>query len=1078
MQSCHNILMQRSFLFPLYEIMSNNQLIICKFCKRSNFKSLRGLHQHLARNKFCADLHNHRAVIYQDKDSQFGSPKGCNLSNNLKDMELAMGALFDEDECAWNQIRGNSTNNNNLASADTATDDNVAAGLDDSFELLDGDSFDVATQDGSIMEEDGFAASSESLDQFKNYVAKAEDEFRELNKDEECAIRLLDLLRRKKATLDTYDAVMEWHFREAGLLEDYERLAQTKNYLSRKVLMKRLAIRHNRDTKLAKTMPVILTSSKTKVDVIYHDARDCVQALLTDPRFSDDDFLFFDNDPFAPPPEDLDYIADVNTSAAYIETYKKLITKPERQILVPILFYIDGAVTGQFGKLEVEALKMTLGIFNRKARDKEYAWKTLGYVSNFAKENSRGKKIFVESGHEASTHYLAELGDDEGEDNSAVDKVKKAEDYHCILAAILKSYVQLEAEGMQHDLRFRHKLHKNCELVFYLHCIKCDGDEAEKLTHSYRSRTKNVAQLCRYCLCPTDDTDNPLANYPFKTEAMIKKLVEQEDAEGLKAISQQMAPNAFHGLRFGLHNKRGVHGSCPTDMLHAILLGIFKYIRDCFFTQIGKSTPHAVEINSIAKLYGKLFKRQSDRDMPKTNFANGIQKGKIMAKEFSGVMLIIAAILRSTEGRRVLASTRKRNFREIWLVRDWILLVETMLQWEAFMKLDQMEKNHVERLKKKHRFLMYLLKKVGNRTEGMGMKFMKFHAIVHLAEDIFNLGVPNNVDTGANESHHKLTKIAAMLTQKDLVNFEKQVATRLEEFDILDLAMLELGGRKLWEYFECLNNDDMDASLDGDNMQWNSDNAQLEQDLAGPLEADLGEVLLNKDAQTPVFTGGASWVVWKAPDSDELCFNFPGSRMKNKHEVCMDTGALRFVFGLRELTEPYINSLEIRTEHKRNGTVFRAHPQYRQHGQWHDWVLVDWGPDGQYPAEIWGFVDLEELPPGVRVEYGGIWLKSGVYAIVESASYVEDADEIGLSDIFIPLIKEAAEIDHDGFVEKRKFYLADVEAFVEPIVVIPDVGSVPRCKYFQVKSRSEWAKDFIEWIKMPHYHDVIDVDED
>jgi len=237
-------------------------------------------------------------------------------------------------------------------------------------------------------------------------------------------------------------------------------------------------------------------------------------------------------------------------------------------------------------------------------------------------------------------------------------------------------------------------------------------------------------------------------------------------------------------------------------------------------------------------------------------------------------------------------------------------------------------------------------------------------------------------------------------------------------------------------------------------------------------------VLLNKVVHSPVFTGGASWVVWKEPDSDELCFNFPGSRMKNKAEVCMDTGALEFVFGLRELTEPHINSLVIRTEHKRNGTVFRAHPQYRQHGQWHDWVLVDWGPDGQCPAEIWGFVDLEDLPPGIHIEYGGIWLKSGVYAIVENASYVEDADEIGLSDIFIPLIKEAAAIDHDGFAEKRKFYLADVEAFVEPIVVIPDIGSVPRCKYFQVKSRSEWAKDFIEWIEMPHYHDEIDVDED
>jgi len=77
---------------------------------------------------------------------------------------------------------------------------------------------------------------------------------------------------------------------------------------------------------------------------------------------------------------------------------------------------------------------------------------------------------------------------------------------------------------------------------------------------------------------------------------------------------------------------------------------------------------------------------------------------------------------------------------------------------------------------------------------------------------------------------------------------------------------------------------------------------------------------------------------------------------------------------------------------------------------------------------------LEDLPPGIHIEYGGIWLKSGVHAIVENASYVEDADEIGPSDIFIPLIKEAAEIDHDGHAAKRKFHLADVEALWSPLL--------------------------------------------
>ena len=43
----------------------------------------------------------------------------------------------------------------------------------------------------------------------------------------------------------------------------------------------------------------------------------------------------------------------------------------------------------------------------------------------------------------------------------------------------------------------------------------------------------------------------------------------------------------------------------------------------------------------------------------------------------------------------------------------------------------------------------------------MGFRIMKFHAVTHLADDILMFGVPTNVDTGSNELHHKLTKVAA-----------------------------------------------------------------------------------------------------------------------------------------------------------------------------------------------------------------------------------------------------------------------------------------------------------------------------
>jgi len=53
-----------------------------------------------------------------------------------------------------------------------------------------------------------------------------------------------------------------------------------------------------------------------------------VQSLLTEPRAMPEHYLWFDDDPFAPPPPEQDYISDLNTGRSYRETHKKLITKP------------------------------------------------------------------------------------------------------------------------------------------------------------------------------------------------------------------------------------------------------------------------------------------------------------------------------------------------------------------------------------------------------------------------------------------------------------------------------------------------------------------------------------------------------------------------------------------------------------------------------------------------------------------------------------------------------------------------------------------------------------------------------
>jgi hypothetical protein len=276
-----------------------------------------------------------------------------------------------------------------------------------------------------------------------------------------------------------------------------------------------------------------------------------------------------------------------------------------------------------------------------------------------------------------------EQQDADEEDNESEDGAVHAQDFHTMLSTILESFVELQRTGFIWDLVYKGKLYKGIEFVPFVPFVKCDTEEADLLCGKYLVRNKNVKHICRYCHCPTEDADNPLAKYPLKTQPQIQKLVEKAKLAELQAISQQYIQNAWYDVQFHLANNCGIHGACPSEKLHAIQLGIFKYLRDIFFDRMGKTSELAETINGLAAMYGKLLSRQSERDLPNTNFAKGIRKGKLMARDYRGVLLIMAATLRSEKGRSLLLK-RKSLGGENGL-RNWSLLVELMLEWEAFL---------------------------------------------------------------------------------------------------------------------------------------------------------------------------------------------------------------------------------------------------------------------------------------------------------------------------------------------------------------------------------------------------------
>jgi len=77
---------------------------------------------------------------------------------------------------------------------------------------------------------------------------------------------------------------------------------------------------------------------------------------------------------------------------------------------------------------------------------------------------------------------------------------------------------------------------------------------------------------------------------------------------------------------------------------------------------------------------------------------------------------------------------KQPKWRECGVIEDWIMLLETLLEWEAWLNSTKMMKSDAHKAKTEHWHIMCLMRKVAARTSGMGLKLMKFYGILHMAE--------------------------------------------------------------------------------------------------------------------------------------------------------------------------------------------------------------------------------------------------------------------------------------------------------------------------------------------------------
>ena len=192
---------------------------------------------------------------------------------------------------------------------------------------------------------------------------------------------------------------MHWHLTTVGKIRPMQANSDSSDFIPRHKLFAKLRQRYKYDGLYHQVTKITLPHSKAKAQIVWNDAQEVITSLLTDPRITDDDYLFFEDNPLASPPSRLNFVEDLNTGRAYTRTYQVLITRPGKEGVGPGVFYIDAATTGQFADLPVTAVKLTLGIFSRKAREKDHCWRILGYIPAVLKHKSRGRHILLDSLH-------------------------------------------------------------------------------------------------------------------------------------------------------------------------------------------------------------------------------------------------------------------------------------------------------------------------------------------------------------------------------------------------------------------------------------------------------------------------------------------------------------------------------------------------------------------------------------------------------------------------------------------------------------------------------------------------------
>ena len=577
------------------------------------------------------------------------------------------------------------------------------------------------------------------------------------NENDVANLELYDMLRSSGAPVYLFDDIQSWAYKHSAklFLSNGPRL-QRRNKFVRNMASK--AYGNVFADHMKPSVKVLNLPSQNTIKVVVCSFKAQLVLLLTDRSLMKAENLLLDKrNPFAEVPDGI--LSDLNTGWWYKETRDNICTNPNKHILLPIVIFLDASNVDKNGRLQVNPMTFTLGIFKRAIRNKADAWRTMGYVDD-------------------QLNYL------DKDVRKSLDKSSKVQDVHAIISLIMDEFKQIQ--GADGGFSWKLELSKNSfDVVFKLAIQTIIGDckGNDLLCGRFGSHGINVKMLCRDCDVLTSEGDNCDHICSFLTRDDIENRTKDE----LRDLSFHCIKNAFSDVYFGARNI-GITEVTPPEPLHGFRLGICKYLFEGFEKQCPKETLRL--INYAAMKISKCSCQSSVRNLPELQSFR--TKGVTKYNTLSGdeqyaqtfclyLTILIPEVLQSLstadcfkcqtfvrdDGTEFTKNVNigPMGFRK---ANDWLTLISLMLTMNSWIMSPEHAKHDLQlrtlrnvaerslarepRAMKKVRLFMRLYKDVVNRTSGDGLKIPKFHQLLHYVDQILKDGSLLNIDGGRCES--------------------------------------------------------------------------------------------------------------------------------------------------------------------------------------------------------------------------------------------------------------------------------------------------------------------------------------